>query len=378
MTSNTFSINCDELKKKVRNIRASRLPAKDVIDAILKTSANYDATEAEQVIYWIKQYIGNGEDRIERYSETLQLEVQVMANRNGAWLMDDLTRIAREFAIFDCYPFARRSWFGLSEDIDDDHNQWMEYIYYTPNKERLHQRIENLLGELLRSDFLSLEYAEKAGIPPEEIKEARQELTERKFGKLLKIKNADVKFVLLTKYIGEPVKGGEIALPSRVRWYISKANISNEAVRAYFRYVALVQRAYDELDRLQNDPGNNPDKRSPEEKAVNEFVDKLNRLADKRYEEWNGKMCPQGGRKPDVKVQIKRDELKTFVKNECENNFDELKDIVSPGAKNFQKQIKYIGGLLEKGFFGKLTKKKLAIEAATIFGGNAGYIEKRL
>ena len=89
-------------------------------------------------------------------------------------------------------------------------------------------------------------------------------------------------------------------------------------------------------------------------------------------------MCPQGGRKPDVKVQIKRDELKTFVKNECENNFDELKDIVSPGAKNFQKQIKYIGGLLEKGFFGKLTKKKLAIEAATIFGGNAGYIEKRL
>ena len=61
MDNKTFSINCDELKKKVRNIRASHLPAEDVIEAILKASANYDASEAEKVPNRIKQQLGNDE-----------------------------------------------------------------------------------------------------------------------------------------------------------------------------------------------------------------------------------------------------------------------------------------------------------------------------
>ncbi len=378
MDNKTFSINCDELKKKVRNIRASHLPAEDVIEAILKASANYDASEAEKVPNRIKQQLGNDEDRIERYSEALRMEVQVMANLNGAWLMDDLTRIAREFAVFDSYPFARRCWFGMSEDIDDDHNQWMEYVYYEPTKERLNYRIENLLVDLMNSDFLSLEYAEKAGISPKEIKDAHQELTDLEFHKLLEIKDADVKYALLTKYIGEPVKSGEIAPPSRVRWYMSEAHISNEAALAYFRFVALVQKAYEELDRLQNEHETNHDKLSPEEKAVDEFVDKLNRLVDNCYDKHNGKMCSQGGRKLDAKIQIKRDELKAHIKNERENNYETLEDIVSSGAKTNQKQFKYIGGLRNAGYFGKLTKKGLGIVAATIFGRSATYIEKNL
>ena len=214
MTSNTFSINCDELKKKVRSIRAGHLPAEDVIDAILKASADYDATEAEQVLYWIKQYLTNDEDRVGRYSEALQMEVQIMANRNGAWLMDDLRRLAQEFAVFDLYPNARQYWFGLSEDIVEDHNQWMECIFKKTNKTRIYNRIKKLLGDLLRSDFLNKEYADFIGIPPEEIDEARQELKDFGF---------DDTYVDLAKALSPTTRGRNLKTFSDARNILGKA-----------------------------------------------------------------------------------------------------------------------------------------------------------
>lgn len=382
-----FSVNCDELRKKVRYIRASKLPAEKVIDAILKASVYYDATEAEQVMHQIKRYLGNDEKRIKRYSEALQMEVQVIAHSNGGfWQMNDLTRFAREFAIFDSSPYARLCWFGWSEDLYKNHNQWMERIFYEPNEMRLHNRIKKLLGDLLQSDFLSREYADSIGIPPEEIAEARDELKKRKYDELLEIDGADWKVALLTKYLGEPLESGKTAPPERVRWYMSEAKISNEGALAYYKYVTLVQQAYEELERLSSDSANENgaghDSRSLEEKAVDEFIDMINRLADKCYADWNGKMCPQGGRKQDVTVVIKRDELKAFMKNERKDNFEELKAIFSSKGKAARKQCKYIGSLREKGYFGKLTKKELAQVAGPILkltdSESYSYIKKNL
>lgn len=372
MTSNTFSINCDELKKKVRSIRAGHLPAEDVIDAILKASADYDATEAEQVLYWIKQYLTNDEDRVGRYSEALQMEVQIMANRNGAWLMDDLRRLAQEFAVFDLYPNARQYWFGLSEDIVEDHNQWMECIFKKPNKTRIYNRIKKLLGDLLRSDFLNKEYADFIGIPPEEIDEARQELKDFGFDEHLdNIDGADWKYALLTKYIGEPVKGGETALPSRVRWYICKAHISNEAALAYFRYVALVQRAFEELDTPI-------DALSEVKKAIDDFTDKLIQIAQVCYEEWNDKEVSQGGHLPRVKAVIKPNELKDFLEKEKKENYKELKQLCYPIKKNNNHvQMEYIAKIRER-FFGKLPKSYIAQKAEPIFGLKQTYIAQRI
>lgn len=377
MDNETFSINCDELKKKVRNIRASHLPEEDVIEAILKASANYDATEAEQVLNRIKQQLSNDEDRIERYSEALEMEVQVIANRNGAWLMDDLRSLAQEFAVFDCYPFARRCWFGISKDIDEDHNRWMERIFKEPTQERIKNRIKILLEALLRSDFLSKEYADSIGIPPKEIAEARQELKECGFDEHLdNIDGADWKYALLTKYIGAPVKSGETAPPSRVRWYMSEAHISNEAALAYFRYVVLVQRAYEELDRLQFEDWGEHDNRSLEEKAVNEFVDMLNKLAQDCYVEWNDKEVSQGGHLPLAKVTINPDALKAFL--EKEENYEELKQLCYPVTPHTnQNKMQYLAKIREK-FFGKLPKRYIAKKAEPIFGLKQTYIAQRI
>ena len=380
MGSNTITIiRLDDLKKKVRYIRASNLPAEEKIDAILEASINYDATEAEKVKYRIKQLLGNDEDRIKRYSKALLMEVQAMANRNAAWVMDDLRGIAQKCAVFDCYPLARHFWFGWSEDLYKDHNQWMERIFYEPTQDRLNNRIKKLLGDLLQSDFLNRDYADSIGIPPQEIAEARQKLKDWGFDENLdKIDGADWKYALLTKYIGEPIKSGETAPPSRVRWYISEAQISDEAALAYFRYVALVQLAYKELDRLQFEDGDGYNNRLLEETAVNAFIDKLNQLAQDCYDESNDKEVSQGGHLPKVKAVIKPNGLKAFLKNEKKENYEDLKKLCYPITnKNNLSQMKYIANIREQ-FFGKLPKSYIAQKAAPIFVLSESYIAQRI
>ena len=106
-----------------------------------------------------------------------------------------------------------------------------------------------------------------------------------------------------------------------------------------------------------------------EQIAVNNFVNKIVRLANTTYDSWNGKKVSPGAHMPEREIVIKRDELIEYIKDIQLNNPEELLSWCYPTTSNNNIQFcKYVSLLQKKGYFGTLRNNLLAKCVAPIIG----------
>lgn len=116
-----------------------------------------------------------------------------------------------------------------------------------------------------------------------------------------------------------------------------------------------------------------PEKLSPEQQAVQQFVTKLNTLAQRLYEEWNGKTVSPGVHQPNVVIKINTAGVAEYLSDMCANNFEELQRwCYPPASNNKQRFVKFVALLRNNGFFDKLPNKLIAQQLAPIAGLRVG------
>ena len=110
---------------------------------------------------------------------------------------------------------------------------------------------------------------------------------------------------------------------------------------------------------------------TPEQKAVNDFMDKIILLVSATYEKWNNHRVSPGVHKPEVHIVIKKEELIKHIQDKVKNNFEELSELCYP---QFTKRAfcKYVSQLQKADYFGKLPNNLLADILAPIVNLSSG------
>lgn len=240
-------------------------------------------------------------------------------------------------------------------------------------EQQCRQRILVVLRELLKSDFLLNDYID-TGVPKDDCNRAVGELRSFGFDEVLEIDGADWKYALLSQQLRNPKERRVLVDGHRAGFYIDEMHekLSDEAVEVFLWFATLTRLAYQEMEKLQPAKTEGDDK-SPEQKAVEEFVEKIIRLANVAYEEYNGRMVSPGVNKADVEIVIKKDKLISRMQSKMKNDFDELLALCYPeNAKSKPRLCQYVRQLKLDGFFGKLPNKNLAELLAPIVGLRVG------
>ena len=241
------------------------------------------------------------------------------------------------------------------------------------------QRILVVLKELLKSDFLRSEYID-TGVPKDDCKRAVQEIRALSFEELLEIEGADWKYALLSQQMRKPEEKRVLVDENRAGFYIDEMHekLNNEDVEVFLWFATLTRLAYQELDQIRPARKKDEDK-TPEQKAVEDFVGKIISLAESAYDEYNGKMVSPGVNQAEVKITILKDNLISLMEIKKKNKFDELLTLCYPvNGKSKARFCKYISQLQRKDYFGKLPNNLLAALLAPIVGLKEGSVKNYL
>ena len=112
---------------------------------------------------------------------------------------------------------------------------------------------------------------------------------------------------------------------------------------------------------------------SPEQKAVNNFVDKIILLANNTYKKYNNERIIPAVNQPQVHIVIKKDELIKHMQAKAKSDYEELKDICYPETAKSKKQFcQFVAQLQADGYFGELPNKLLSDILAPIVGLTPG------
>jgi hypothetical protein len=241
------------------------------------------------------------------------------------------------------------------------------------------QRILVVLRELLKSDFLRNDYID-TGVPKDDRKRAVQEIRALSFEELLEIEGADWKYALLSQQMRKPEEKRVLVDENRAGFYIDEMHekLNNEDVEVFLWFATLTRLAYQELDQIRPARKKDEDK-TPEQKAVEDFVGKIISLAESAYDEYNGKMVSPGVNQAEVKITILKDNLISLMEIKKKNKFDELLTLCYPvNGKSKARFCKYISQLQRKDYFGKLPNNLLAALLAPIVGLKEGSVKNYL
>ena len=145
------------------------------------------------------------------------------------------------------------------------------------------------------------------------------------------------------------------------------------------RYFIELQWQLEELTRLIEVQSAKPKQEaeeqalSPDQKAVNDFVDKIILLANNTYEKYNNERIIPAVNQPQVHIIIKKDELIKHMQAKAKSDFEELKDICYPETAKSKKQFcQFVAQLQADGYFGELPNKLLSDILAPIVGLTPG------
>ena len=237
------------------------------------------------------------------------------------------------------------------------------------------RRVLLALRELLKSNFLFDDYID-TGFPPEDCRQAKEELESLGFSELLEIEGAEWKYALLSQHLRRPGEQRVLVDAVKAGFYIDEMHerLSDEAVETFLRFATMTRLAYEDIDRLKSNATlgekNEDSQQTPQQQAVKAFVDKIIRLADAAYEAYNGQSMKPAANRPEVEIVIRKDELVQHMQQKMRDNFDELLALCYPEDAQSKKRLcQYVRMLMEgKTFFGKLPKNRLAPLLAPIVG----------
>jgi hypothetical protein len=241
------------------------------------------------------------------------------------------------------------------------------------------QRILVVLRELLKSDFLLNDYID-TGVPRDDRKRAVQELRGLRFEELLEIEGADWKYALLSQQLRKPNEKRVIVDENRSGFYIDemREKLSDDALETFLWFATLTRLAYKELSQLKPITEDDEDK-SPEQKAVEAFVGKINKLANSAYVKYNGQMVSPGVNQAEVMIVIEKDKIASRMQSKMKNDFDELLALCYPeNAKSKARLCQYVRQLRRDNYFGKLPNNLLAALLAPIVGLKEGSVKNYL
>lgn len=118
---------------------------------------------------------------------------------------------------------------------------------------------------------------------------------------------------------------------------------------------------------------------SIEKKAVQQFVNKLNTLAQMLHKEWDGKKVPTGLHQPDAVIRINTEGISQFLNEMLSNEYDALKELCYPPTSNSkQKFVQFVIKLRKKGYLGELPNNLLAKQLAPIVELSEGTVKNYL
>lgn len=118
---------------------------------------------------------------------------------------------------------------------------------------------------------------------------------------------------------------------------------------------------------------------SIEQKAVQQFVNKLNTLAQMLHKEWDGKKVPTGLHQPDAVIIIDTEGISLFLNEMLSNEYDALKELCYPPTSNGkQKFVQFVIKIRNKGYLGELPNNLLAKQLAPIVELSEGTVKNYL
>ena len=253
------------------------------------------------------------------------------------------------------------------------HETWIRRHQSVLREKDCYQRIKMVLEELMKSGFLRADYID-TGMLNDDCLDARHELEDLHFEDLLKIDGAEWKYALLSVQLKKQGERRILIDEKYVGLYIDEMRdkLTTDDLEAFFSFATFTTLAYREIDRLHacgSTAGEEMPQQTDEQIAVNNFVNKIVRLANTTYDSWNGKKVSPGAHKPEKEIVIKRDELIAYIKNIQQNNPDELLSWCYPTTGNDNIQFcKYVSLLQKNGYFGTLRNNLLAKCVAPIIG----------
>lgn len=242
------------------------------------------------------------------------------------------------------------------------------------------QRILVVLKELLRSDFLRNDYID-TGVPKDDCERAVEELRMLCFDELLEIDGADWKYALLSQQLRKSGEKRVLVDGQQAGFYIDEMHekLNDEALEVFLWFTKLTELAYQEIGRITPAMTRKQKDITPEQEAVNDFVDKIICLAENAYEKYNGKKVTPGVHQPEVEIIIEKEKLTSRMQRKIKNDFNELLALSYPvDSKSKARLCQYVRQLRRDGYFGKLPNNLLAELLAPIVGLKEGSVKNYL
>jgi hypothetical protein len=267
-----------------------------------------------------------------------------------------------------------------AEEARKTHDTWKRRHWDGITLSDCEHRILVVLRELLKSDFFHADYFD-TGVPKADCRQAHKDLTEMGFYELGELEGADWKYALFCRVLRKRGEKRILIDTEAAGLYIDEmyGELGDDAIEAFFRFAMFTMLAYEEIDRLGAVKKEPIEKKSPEQKAVEDFVRKIIRLANIAYEKYNGQMVSPGVNKADVEIVIMKDKLISRMQSRMKNDFDELLALCYPeNARSKARLCQYVRQLKLDGFFGKLPNNLLAELLAPIVGLKEGSVKNYL
>lgn len=121
------------------------------------------------------------------------------------------------------------------------------------------------------------------------------------------------------------------------------------------------------------------EQRTPQQQAIDEFSDKLTRLITTCYDQWNGKRCTPAAHQPEVVIVIQKEQMIQLLRQQQEESTKTLLNYCYPPTSQTKRTFcNYVLQLVDKGYFGSLPKKELALLLAPIVGLSSGTVTNYL
>ncbi len=135
-------------------------------------------------------------------------------------------------------------------------------------------------------------------------------------------------------------------------------------------------------DELLMDPPATQVAKSPEEQAIDAFVEKLTRLVTTCHDRWQGQPVSLGAHKGEATVEIRKDDLLSHLHRQlADSTRPLLKHCYPVNGQSNKKFCDYVARLYQEGYFGQLPQKELADVLAPILGmkntGVRNYLSKK-
>ena len=167
----------------------------------------------------------------------------------------------------------------------------------------------------------------------------------------------------------------EVDANNFARMFYKRDNINYEFLEMEWR-LELYNELIAENDQKQAfDPINF----SPEEEAVNKFVDDIMKISNILYSIYEGKMVSLGVNKPTISIHIDPIGLHSYLDEQRNENYEKFKSYCFPHTSiSNQTFCHYIVHLMGKGYFGQLPKQNMAETIAQVIGLNVGTVTNYL